>query len=70
MLLNVLNFKQINANGEQAIQCSNDASVGVWARDGECGRILQIFSTSPGAILFYSVIVLHCLSNVYVSIRI
>jgi len=69
MLLNVLKFKQINANGEQAIQGSNNAGVGVWARDGECGRILRIFPTSPGAI-FYSVVVLQCLSNVFLSIGI
>jgi len=67
MLINILNFKQINANGEQAIQGSNNAHEKVWARDGECGRILRILPTSPGAI-FYSVVVLQCLPNVYVSI--
>jgi len=67
MLINILNFKQINANGEQAIQGFIENGVGVWARDGECGRIFRTFSTRPGAI-FYSVVVLQCLSNVYVPI--
>jgi len=65
MLINIFNFKQINANGKQAIQGSNNAHEKVWAKNGECGRILRILPTSPGAI-FYSVVVIQCLSNVCV----